>query len=199
MKKIMMLCLVLLFSIALVACNSSDANKSEGKESNDKDVTKTTEQVEGNVEEENLEEGSEALETQAFEFDPSGENIVPLELTDEGLMVRLTYKGIGDLVTEQTTESIVKYDSMGLSNAEEAQEALEELTEEYTGIEGVSYNVDFQDDQFVESLSINYEIADPSVLTELTGAFVEGDLSNGVSLQDSVRMFQAQGFEIVEE
>ena len=58
--------------------------------------------------------------------------------------------------------------------------------------------MDYQDDQVVESLTIDYEKADPNEVSGLSGSMSDGDLSNGISLKKSVEMLEEQGYEIVE-
>jgi len=124
---------------------------------------------------------------------------VTLQTEENGVIVKLTYKAKGDKVTEQTADNVIPYESLGITTPEEAEELFAELAAGFEGIEGVTHKMDYQDDQVVESLTIDYEKADLNEVGGLTGSMSDGDLSKGVSLKKSVEMLEEQGYEIVEE
>ncbi|WP_152656652.1 YehR family protein [Oceanobacillus sp. CFH 90083] len=221
MKKWLMLCMALLICIALVACGSNDSNDDEDTNGNETaedttedaaedesaDAEEDTATEENDAEEESNAdaegeadtENDAAAESQAFDFDPTGENTVTLQLEEAGVIVKLTYKADGDMVYEQTADNEIPYSTIGASTQEEAEEIMGEYTSEYEDVEGVTHNLEYLDDKIVETLTVNYNEADANEVSQLTGADFEGDLSRGVSLQQSVQMLQAQGYEIVEE
>jgi uncharacterized lipoprotein YehR (DUF1307 family) len=123
---------------------------------------------------------------------------VILQTEQNGVTMKIAYKADGDRVTEQTADNIMPYESLGVTTAEEAEEILSELVEEYQGLKGITHKIDYQDDKMVESLTINYEEADMDQVSKLTGSQSEGDVSKGVSLKKSVDMLKEQGFEVVE-
>ncbi|MFD1452956.1 MULTISPECIES: YehR family lipoprotein [Oceanobacillus] len=220
MKKWLMLCMALLLSVALVACGSD--NSDEDKDTKDNESTEDT--AEGTTDnEEDTEEGAAAedeeadeeaatdseenagsendaaAESQDFDFDPNGENTVTLQFEQAGVIVKLTYKADGDMVYEQTANNEMPYSALGVSTPEEAEEIMAETAEGFQDIQGVTHNFEYLDDKVVETLTVNYDEADVNEVSQLTGSEFEGDLSGGVSLQQSVQMLQAQGYEIVEE
>lgn len=228
MKKWLMLCFALLLSVVLVACGSDDSNDDEDTNDNDTAEETTDDDAEdeneadesadaeedaaateeNDADEEGSITGSEedadaendaSAESQDFDFDPNGENTVTLQLEESGVIVKLTYKADGDMVYEQTADNEIPYETIGATNQEEAEEIMGGYTEEYEGIEGVTHEFEYLDDKVVESLTVNYEEADAEEVSQLTGAeFDGGDLSQGVSLQQSVQLLQTQGYEIVE-
>ncbi|HLQ97799.1 MAG TPA: YehR family protein [Candidatus Dormibacteraeota bacterium] len=219
MKKWIMFCLTLLISITLAACGSTD-NNNDNENVNNTDNTNVEEETDTNLEEneepdtdseineepETDTEGNENINTNGaddaaaadFDFDPNGENIVVLQLEQNGVNMKLTYKAEGDKVIEQTSDNVIPYEAIGATNAEEAEETLAELVESYQSIEGITHNIEYQDDQAIESVTTNYEEIDMEAASELDGAVFEGDISQGISLQQSVNMLVQQGFEIVE-
>ncbi|WP_175637171.1 YehR family protein [Oceanobacillus sojae] len=227
MKKWLMLCMALLLSVALVACgsdnsdddkdtkdNESTEEKSEETSDNNEDSEENAEAEEGAAADEESDTDSEestdaeastdsendaAAESQDFDFDPNGENAVTLQLEQAGVIVKLTYKADGDMVYEQTANNEMPYSTLGVSTPEEAEEAMAGYAADFEGIEGVTHNFEYLDDKVVETLTVNYDEADVNEVSQLTGSEFEGDLSGGVSLQQSVQMLQAQGYEIVEE
>jgi uncharacterized lipoprotein YehR (DUF1307 family) len=206
MKKWIMFCLTLLISITLVACNSDNSNNSKDAENAD-ETPKNTEDVDNaENEDETPESTEEEIDTdvegnedsQQFDIDPTGENIVTLETEQNGIIMKLTYKANGDKVFEQTANNVMPYESLGVTTAEEAEAILAELVAGYQEAEGVTHNMDYQDDQVIESLTIDYAIADVDIVSQLSGSSFEGDLSQGISLQRSIDLLLQQGFEIVE-
>ncbi|GGP08083.1 DUF1307 domain-containing protein [Oceanobacillus neutriphilus] len=218
MKKWLMLCAVMLISLVLAACGSNDEgdNKStkegktadekaevaDDKEDNTKEESHTDEEesaTDSEENEENEENEAAAVETQDFDFDPFDENIVTLQLEQGGVTVKLTYKADGDTVYEQTANNEVLYSALGVSTPGEAEEMMAESAEEFQGIEGVTHNFEYLDDKIMETLTVNFDEADLYEVSQMTGSDYEGDLSmSRVSLQQSVQMLQAEGYEIVE-
>lgn len=213
MKKWLVFCLTLLISITLVACGSNDKNDNEEVNNNDNTNTNTEEQSDINSDENennadantNIEENENEVadaDTNAnsgtYDFDPTGENVVTLELEQNGVTMKLTYKADGDKVFEQTADNEMPYASLGVTTAEEAEEVLAPVVLAYQETEGVTHSMDYQEDRAFESLTINYDEADINEVSALTGSTFEGDLSEGISLKRSVDLLLEQGFQIVE-
>lgn len=209
-----MLCIALLLSVALVACGSDnsgddeDTNDNESTENATEETADNEEDTEENAEadevatdsEENADsENDAAAESQDFDFDPNGENTVTLQLEKNGVIVKLTYQADGDMVYEQTANNEMPYSVLGVSTPEEAEEAMASYAADFQDVEGVTHNFEYLDDKAVETLTVKYDEADVNEVSQLTGSEFEGDLSGGVSLQQSVQMLQSQGYEIVEE
>lgn len=226
MKKWTMFCLTLLISITLVACgsdnnnngdanNPDNANVNEENENNENNVNSeenennaNSEEDEDNANSEENEEnenngdsntnGVDNTSSDDYDFDPNGENVVTLQAEENGMTMLVTYKADGDNVVEQTANNEIPYESLGVTTKEEAEELLAETVAAYQGVEGVTHNIDYEDDKVIESLTVNYEKADPAEISELSGSTFEGDVSQGISFQKSVKMLQEAGFVIVE-
>lgn len=220
MKKWIMFCLTLLISVTLVACGNSEDNVNENTENANNTLENNEEQTDINTEENadsdvnseentdsnvNAEENTEPETTpeengvsEELDIDPTGENIVSLEVVENGVTIGITYVADGDKVIEQTANNRLPYESIGVSNAEQAEEALAEIVASFQGIEGVTHSMDYQDDHVTESLTIDYETANLEEVSELSGSTFEGDVSEGISLTRSVEMLLQQGFVIVE-
>lgn len=128
----------------------------------------------------------------------SDDNTVTLQTEQNGVIMKIAYKGDGDEVIEQTADNVMPYEALNVTTKEEAQKILAPVVGEYAKVKGITHNMDYQDDKVVESLKIDYEIADPEEVSQLVGTTFEGDISEGISLKKSVEALQAQGFEIVE-
>jgi len=97
----------------------------------------------------------------------SSEETVTLEAEQDGLSTEITYKAEGDKVIEQSAENIMTYASMGVTTPEEAEEALAQFMEGYDNTEGITHNVDYQDDRVIESLTVDFEKADLTEVNQL--------------------------------
>ncbi len=211
MRKWTLFCMVAFISIMLMGCGSDEADSDNENADESADTTETTdiEEVDTadgeDIEEETTEMEATDIDTEEettsaeLDIDPNGENTVTLQLEQNGVLSKIIYYAEGDKVIEQTTESTIPYASLGVTNKAEAEAALEEGVASYQGVEGVNHSIEYQDDQILEDVTVNYEEADPAQLAELTGAVFEGNVENGISLQRSIEMIQGQGFEIVEE
>ncbi|GAB2535526.1 YehR family lipoprotein [Gracilibacillus alcaliphilus] len=212
MNKWLMLCLTLLLSIALVACGSSDDTNADDNSSDDN----TTEETEGandeGTEDEDTadDEGTESVDLEGdtnseeeaateLDIDPNGENVVTLQIDQNGVYSKLTYYADGDKVTKQTAENEIPYTALQVSNKEEAEAALQEMVAAYAEAEGIEHSIEYHDDHATESLTVDYDQADPEEMAQLTGSIVDGDTSQGISLQRSVEMLEQSGYEVVSE
>ncbi len=128
----------------------------------------------------------------------SKENVVTLQTEQDGVIIELTYKANGDKVVEQTAKNVLPYESIGVTTPEEAEEVLADFIAGYDDTEGVTHNMDYQDDKVIETLTINYETADLNEVNKLSGASFEGDVDKGISLKKSVEMLEEQGYEVIE-
>lgn len=115
-----------------------------------------------------------------------------------GFTIEIVLIAEGDNVIEQTSKSETTYEVLGVNNAEEAEEMLAEFLVGYDSTEGVTHQIDYQDDRIVETVTVNYETVDVNEMSELAGSFVEGDPSQGVSLKMTVEMMQEMGYKIVD-
>lgn len=190
--------------------NDAAADDDTEESSKENDTEESSNGDEAAVEENDTEEESDtdseenadneaAAETPEFNFDPNGENTVTLQLEQAGVIVKLTYKADGDMVYEQTADNEMLYSAIGVTTPEEAEEIMADVTAEYQEVEGVTHNIEYLEDKMVESLTVNFEEADLNEVGQLTGSEFEGNVSNGISLQQSVQMLLDQGYEIVEE
>lgn len=120
-----------------------------------------------------------------------------LQAEQNGVLMELTYKAEGDKVIEQAARSVVPYESLGVSSAEEAEEYLAEFVVAYENVKAIQHHMDYKKDEVIETLSINYKLANPNQVKQLSGSTYEGDGDGSVSLQKSIAMLEGQGFEIV--
>lgn len=128
----------------------------------------------------------------------SSEETVSYQAEEEGVKITLTYTAEDDTVTEQTSENEIEYAALGLTDKEQAEEIFNPVVEQYQNVDGITHEIDYQDDKVVESVSVDLTTVDMDELTALEGAMFEPGENDEISLERSVEMIESQGFEKVE-
>lgn len=176
MKKLYKLGLGIIFASLLVAC-SDDA-----KETPKNETTNTTPTV----------ETAKAV--------PQDEVTSIYELEQPGVTVRITLVGKDDKITRQETDSIISYETIGATNAEEAKQILAAITDntDYAAIKGITYDMTFDDKTAHETIIVDLTKADLSQLAELPGSTFNGDPEQGVSYSATGQLLEQAGFNKVQ-
>lgn len=121
------------------------------------------------------------------------------ELENNGIVTTMVYTMEGDKVTEQSTENLIEYEAAGIASKEQAQEVFDPLIEQFQGIEGITHNMEYDEEKAVETLEIDYEAVDFDEIENLPGmSFSDDPRDNGVSMEKSVEILESQGFKEVE-
>lgn len=121
------------------------------------------------------------------------------ELENDGVVTTMVYTTEGDKVTKQSTENLIQYDVAGLESKEQAQEVFDPLIEQFQGIEGITHNMEYDEEKAVETLEIDYEAVDFDEIENLPGmSFSDDPKDNGVSMEKSLEILESQGFKEVE-
>lgn len=127
------------------------------------------------------------------------EETTTLELNEEGVSVEITYTANDDKVTKQTSKSTTEYAALailGIESKEDAEEMFGAFAAEYEDIDGVEQSTTYEDDKMIEELSVDFEKADMEDIQALTGTLSDGDLKNGVSLEESIKLLEEQGYKV---
>lgn len=133
-----------------------------------------------------------------FSFDPDGENVVTLALSEDDYDTEITYEADGDIIRKQTTKSEATYEQYGVQNKASAEVAFNEVVQQYQSIDGIDFDIEFLDETVVQSLTIDFEKVDAADLEEVPGVNIDGNLKKGVSLKATVKVLQEQGYQIVD-
>ncbi len=120
------------------------------------------------------------------------------ELEEMGIVTTMTYTYQGDEVLKQKAENIFPYASLGVSSQEEAEEILDPQVEELQGIDGVTEEIEYKEDEALEVLEIDYENLDPEKIEKIPGLNISGNIKNGISMEKSAEALLSQGYEEVE-
>ena len=133
-----------------------------------------------------------------FTLTGNQDQVVTYKLKQYGAEISLTYYAKGDRVYKQTAKNIIPYSVYGVETAEEAEELIGDLLAEANNIEGYTDEVEYTKDSVIETVTIDYEVVDINKIKDLQGAYLsEGDIQGGVSLSESIKFLEKNGFEKV--
>lgn len=127
----------------------------------------------------------------------SEQEAVTYKLEEDNNSIETTFVADDGEIIEQSSQSITSYDSIqGIESKEDAEALLVPSAEPLQGIEGLEYNLAFEEDHFTETITIDFTIVD---LSELPGLneIVENEEDN-LNLDDAVETMEEQGFEKVD-
>ena len=88
-----------------------------------------------------------------------------------GVQMEITLYYKGDVVTKQTAKNIITYSEVGLTK-EAFKKKAEKLGEKFKGIKGLEDKVDYQDKVAIETVTVDYSIANVHELSGLAGVGV---------------------------
>lgn len=127
--------------------------------------------------------------------DDGAEQSKTFVLEEAGSYNELTYHYVGDEVKRQTSTTEMDYEALGVTNEEDARLLLDDIARDYNATEGVQHDIRYSEDAFVETLEVDYEIADISEVSELEGADFEGaDGAQFVSMARSEEQLLDSGY-----
>ena len=88
-----------------------------------------------------------------------------------GVQMEITLYYKGDVVTRQTAKNIITYSELGLTK-EAFKKQAEKLGQKFKGIKGLEDKVDYQDKVAIETVTVDYSIANVHELSGLPGVGV---------------------------
>ena len=91
-----------------------------------------------------------------------------------GVQMEITLYYKGDVVTKQTAKNIITYSELGLTK-ETFKKQAEKLGEKFKGIKGLEDKVDYQDKVAIETVTVDYSIANVHELSGLPGVGLENE------------------------
>ncbi len=145
------------------------------------------------------EESNEEEEEDETAADDGEEKTRTFRAEEPGIQATITYYYQGDNVTKQTTENVIDYEAVGLESKDEAKEMFDPESEQFQGVDGVTHEMIYEDDQATELLEVDYENLDFDEAGNLPGMmFEEGAEEYGISMEQSADMLLEQGFEEIE-
>jgi len=115
-------------------------------------------------------------------------------LENDDSLIKLEYTFDNDIVTDQISYNKLTYDTLGFTDKNEAEEALASTVEQYEDLEGVTYDITFKKDKVIEETKVDYESIDFDEAQDVPGFEFSGDLSNGISMEETAKMLEENGF-----
>lgn len=190
----------------------SEDNASEeetGSESEEPTEEDSTDSESGDSAEESgteSEEGTEETETdesaaeETDEADAGEEQSKTFVLEEEGFVNELVYYHIDDEVQRQTSESDITYEALGVEDEEQARELLEQEAADYESVDGVEHNIEYDDEGIVETLEVDYTVAEISEISSLEGAEFDEEANEAqfISMEQSEEQLLNSGYELAE-
>ena len=120
----------------------------------------------------------------------------------EGQMdIRNHFEYQGDKITLMETTTTLIYSAYGLDGPEAAEEQmLAQGSANWDGVEGITHEVDYQEDRLIETTSIDMKKVDLATLNELLPIEIEdGKIPEYVSYSMTKENFQDQGYTEVKD
>ncbi|EHM7943817.1 YehR family lipoprotein [Listeria monocytogenes] len=118
-------------------------------------------------------------------------------LSQNGVDSKLTYTYKGDKVTKQTAENTMSYASLGVASKEDAEKMLKATSDKFQGIDGLKENIEYKDDKAIETLEVDYTKISSEDMNKIPGMSSNGDTSKGISMEESAKMLESQGYKEV--
>lgn len=77
---------------------------------------------------------------------------------------------------------------------------MDATADQFHRVTGLTHNLEYTDDSVLETLKVDLNVVDPNEISQLMGSSTTDgeDLSQGVSLEQSIQMLLGQGYEIVD-
>lgn len=120
-------------------------------------------------------------------------------IEEEGIQSTLVYTYRGDEVLKQSTENIVQYETFGIETKEDAEEFFSLfVNHELENIHGITYSIDYQENQLTEKITIDYEEVDIGEIKDLPEMNFQGNVENGISMKASAKLLLEEGFKEIE-
>lgn len=166
------------FALALTGCSSDDS----GSDSSNSGSSST--QGTGNT-----------PATSERPSDSNREEQATFTMTQNGVEMTLVYYYVGDEVTRQTTRNVIDYAAAQIADDDEARSLIEPLIGQFQGVRGLTHNMEYTGTSAIETLEVDYSVADLAEISQLMGSSFEGNLDSGkLSMEQSRQMLLQQGF-----
>ncbi|GEN86281.1 DUF1307 domain-containing protein [Oceanobacillus sojae] len=128
----------------------------------------------------------------------SNQETVTYKLEEGANSIEVTLVTKDEEIVEQSSMSKTSYESIrGIETKEDAEALIIPTAEPLQGIDGLEYNLDFQDNHFIETIKIDFSTVDTSELSGLN-ELLENEEGN-LNLEDAIESLEEQGFKKIEE
>ncbi|MFD1413296.1 DUF1307 domain-containing protein [Oceanobacillus jeddahense] len=126
----------------------------------------------------------------------SNQETVTYKLEEDNNSIETSFVADDGDIIEQSSQSITSYESIkGIETKEDAEALLIPSAEPLQGIEGLEYNLDFEEDHFIETITIDFSIVELSELPGLNEILTNEE--ENLNLEDAIESLEEQGFKKV--
>ncbi|UUI03793.1 DUF1307 domain-containing protein [Oceanobacillus jeddahense] len=127
----------------------------------------------------------------------SNQETVTYKLEEDNNSIETSFVADDGEIIEQSSQSITSYESIkGIETKEDAEALLIPSAEPLQGIEGLEYNLDFEEDHFIETITIDFSIVELSELPGLNEILTNEE--ENLNLEDAIESLEEQGFKKVD-
>lgn len=116
------------------------------------------------------------------------------EIEEEGIQTTMTFKHKDDEITEQTTESVVPYDMMGVSSKEEAEAIFGLMGDEMDNLPGISLDIKYKKNEMIQKVVVDYKKANFGEMFDFASMFTDEEISDTNSMEEMDQMLKDQGY-----
>ncbi|EHI55272.1 hypothetical protein HMPREF9333_01408 [Johnsonella ignava ATCC 51276] len=186
MKKLLSTLLVGAAVLSMAACSGgvkntvsstqADSKSESGKEASSKSESKSEAASSIAVGGSAKSESGSAGAVTSDDFKGEGKKVYTF--TDGFNEVEATFTYKDNKVLSQTTHSKLMYSMFGLTNKEEAEKMFKPIVEKIQAVEGVKEELVFNDDHYVEDITVDFTKVDLAKLGEAQGTAVYKDESD---------------------
>ena len=186
MKKLLSTLLVGAAVLSMAACSGgvkntvsstqADSKSESGKEASSKSESKSEAASSIAVGSSAESESGSAGAVTSDDFKGEGKKVYTF--TDGFNEVEATFTYKDNKVLSQTTHSKLMYSMFGLTNKEEAEKMFKPIVEKIQAVEGVKEELVFNDDHYVEDITVDFTKVDLAKLGEAQGTAVYKDESD---------------------
>lgn len=124
---------------------------------------------------------------------------VVLKNTSDNKNITIKFEHKGDDITKLSQKEIISFDSLGVSNAMDAQALLEPKIAMIPTIDGYENKITVKDDHVEETIDINFQDIDVDKINEIPGLNFVGDANEQISLEETIKELKKSGFKEVDE
>ncbi|EAD8627740.1 DUF1307 domain-containing protein [Listeria monocytogenes] len=85
----------------------------------------------------------------------------------------------------------------GVASKEDAEKMLKATSDKFQGIDGLKEKIEYKDDKAIETLEVDYTKISSEDMNKIPGMSSNGDTSKGISMEESAKMLESQGYKEV--
>lgn len=118
--------------------------------------------------------------------------------TKNGITLQMEYTYKGDMILQQKATNTMPYAIFPVETLEGIHFLIDKLSQPYRDVKGVKQSIDYQEEQAVETVIVDYRELDFDAAKEIDSIFIgEAKTKEEVSMQSAEKWLLEKGFEEV--